>query len=212
MNNVDWHLNGVEFVNCNCDFGCPCQFTGLPSHGDCEALGAFRVDRGYFGDTRLDGLSFAMTMKWPGAIHEGNGEAQAFIDERASQAQREAILAILSGETSEPGATMFNVFASTMTKMHDPVFCSIEVSEDVDAREATVKVGDLIEASGKPLVNQVTGEAVRARIDLPRGFEYDIAEVAEGRTSARSGIPLELTASHCHMANLDIGPAGVRHP
>lgn len=209
MNKVDWRIKGVEFVNCNCDFGCPCQFNGLPTHGNCEALGAVRIDDGYFGDTRLDGLSFAMTLKWPGAIHQGNGQAQAFVDEQASPEQREGILAILSGDTSEPGATFFNVFASTMTTMHEPVFCAIEISEDVDARRATVKVADLIDASGEPLVNPVTGEEHRARIDLPHGFEYAIAEVGKGRTSARSNIPMELTGSHCHMAHLDIGPQGV---
>ncbi|MFE8070475.1 DUF1326 domain-containing protein [Marinobacteraceae bacterium S3BR75-40.1] len=212
MEKIDWHIKGVEYVNCNCDYGCPCQFAGLPTHGDCEALGAVQIREGYFGDTRLDGLNFALTMKWPGAIHEGNGQAQAFIDERATPEQRDALLAIVSGETSEPGATFFNVFASTMTKVHDPIFCPIEIEEDVDAREANLRIGDWVESSGKPIRNPVTGDKVRARIGLPMGFEYDVAEVAEGRTSARCNIPMELNASHCHMANLDIGPTGVTHP
>ncbi|MDX1457734.1 MAG: DUF1326 domain-containing protein [Marinobacter sp.] len=209
MNKVDWRIQGFEFVNCNCDFGCPCQFNSRPTKGNCEALGAVKIEEGYFGDTRLDGLSFAMTLKWPGAIHEGNGQAQAFVDERADDKQREAILAILSGETSEPGATFFNVFASTMTKMHDPVFCPIEIEGNVENREATIKVADLIEASGKPIVNPVTGEEHRARIDLPHGFEYAVAEVANGSTQARKDIPLSLSGSHCHMTHLDIGPQGV---
>ncbi|SFL90935.1 DUF1326 domain-containing protein [Marinobacter zhejiangensis] len=209
MNHPDWRIEGFEFVNCNCDFGCPCQFNALPTKGNCQALGAVRIDKGYFGDTRLDGLAFAMTLKWPGAIHEGNGEAQAFIDENANEAQREAILAILSGETSEPGATFFNVFASTMTKMNDPVFCPISITGDVDARQASVKVGDLIEAKGEPIINPVSGLEHRARIDLPQGFEYAVAEVASGRTSARAAMPLELAGSHSHMTHLDIGPQGV---
>lgn len=209
MNKPDWRIKGSEFVNCNCDFGCPCQFNSLPTHGDCEALGAFKIEEGHFGDTRLDGLAFAMTLKWPGAIHEGNGQCQAFIDERANEEQRDAILAILSGDTSEPGATFFNVFASTMTKMHDPVFCSLDISEDVDARRATIRISDLIEASGEPIINPITGNEHRARIDLPQGFEYAMAEVASGSTSSRSDIPLELTGSHCHMSHLDIGPQGV---
>lgn len=209
MDKIDWRIKGFEFVNCNCDPGCPCQFNSRPTHGNCEALGAFRIEEGYFGDTRLDGLSFAMTLKWPGAIYEGNGQAQAFIDDSASPEQRDAILAILSGETSEPGATFFNVFASTMTTMHEPVFCPIEVSGDIDARKAIVKVADLIDASGTPVLNPVTGEEFRGRIDLPHGFEYAVAEVAQGRTSAHSNIPLELDGSHCHMAQLDIGPSGV---
>lgn len=209
MNKVDWRIKGLEFVNCNCEVGCPCQFMGRPTHGNCKAFAAVRIEDGFFGDTRLDGLSFAMTLQWPGAIHEGNGQAQAFVDERATPEQREAIMSILSGETSEPGATFFNVFASTLTKMHDPVFCSIQLECDVEGRRASVRVADMIDASGEPILNPISGEEERARIDLPGGFEYAVAEVARGRTSARAGIPLELDASHCHLAHLDIGPSGV---
>ena len=46
--------------------------------------------RGAFGDARLDGLRIAAIFKWPGAIHEGNGEAIAFVDERADADQRDA--------------------------------------------------------------------------------------------------------------------------
>lgn len=206
---IDWRIKGREFVNCNCELGCPCQFMGRPTHGDCRAFAVVKVDEGFFGETRLDGLSFAMTLQWPGAIHEGNGQGQAFIDERASPEQREALLAILSGETSEPGATFFNVFASTLTKMHDPVFCAIDITSDVAGRRAKVRVGDSIESSCEPIINPVSGEEHTARIELPHGFEYAVAEVAIGNTHARAGIPLELNASHTHLANLDIGPHGI---
>lgn len=209
MTTADWHIKGVEFVNCNCDFGCPCQFNSLPTHGNCEAVAGIRVDEGYFGDTRLDGLSFAMTLKWPGAIHEGDGEAQAFIDERADEAQREGLLAIISGETSEPGATFFNVFASTLTTLHDPVFCPIEVEVELDGRRASVTVADQIEGRAEPILNPVSGEEHRARIDLPNGFEYAVAEVASGTSSARAAVPINLAQSHCHLATLDIGPKGI---
>lgn len=210
MSTPDWHIQGLEFINCNCDYGCPCQFNSLPTHGDCEAVGAIHIEQGHFGDTSLDGLNFVMTLSWPGPIHEGNGSAQAFIDERADDAQREALLAILSGETSEPGATFFNVFASTLTTMHDPVFCPIQMQVDVDGRTAKVTVASTIEASGEPILNPMTGEPHRARIDLPDGFEYAVAEIASGTTRASGAIPLTLSATHAHMAHLDIGPQGVR--
>lgn len=209
MENADWRIKGREFVNCNCELGCPCQFMGRPTHGNCSAFAAVHIDEGFFGSTRLDGLSFAMTLQWPGAIHEGNGQGQAFVDERASPEQRDALMAILSGETSDPGATFFNVFASTLTTMHDPVFCQIEFDCDVDRRQASIKVADIIESSGEPIRNPITGEPHQARIDLPHGFEYAVAEVAAGRTVARAGIPLELEASHSHLSHLDIGPHGI---
>jgi hypothetical protein len=34
---TEWAMQGVEFINCNCAWGCPCQFNRLPTHGDCRA-------------------------------------------------------------------------------------------------------------------------------------------------------------------------------
>ena len=29
MADTKWTIKGREFVNCNCSYGCPCQFNGL---------------------------------------------------------------------------------------------------------------------------------------------------------------------------------------
>jgi hypothetical protein len=136
MVETKWMIKGWEFVICNCSYGCPCQFNGLPSHGSCEAVGGFEIDQGYHGSTRLDGLKFVGMFHWPGAIHEGKGEAAVIIDERANEAQRESLLRILAGQDTAPGATVFNVFASTLEKLHDPIFAPIDFKVDVAARKA----------------------------------------------------------------------------
>ncbi len=127
-----WELRLTEFTNCNCDFGCPCQFNSLPTHGDCSAVASMEVVEGHYGDVRLDGLRFGGIFSWPGAIHEGHGQVQPFIDERATPQQREALLKIMSGEDTDPMATMFSVFASTMEKVHDPVVAKVDFSVDVE--------------------------------------------------------------------------------
>ena len=83
-----WEFTGRELVNCTCEYGCPCQFNALPDKGHCYAVAGIQIDEGKHGDTSLDGLKIGAIFKWPGAIHEGNGEALAFVDERASEAQR----------------------------------------------------------------------------------------------------------------------------
>ena len=35
---VTWEIKGWEFGNCNCNYGCPCQFNALPTHGHCRGL------------------------------------------------------------------------------------------------------------------------------------------------------------------------------
>jgi hypothetical protein len=98
MSDVDWAIRGPHFMNCNCDYGCPRQFAALPTDGTCEAVVAWRIDEGHFGDVKLDGLVGVNTYAWPGAIHEGNGAMQSIIDERADDKQRDALTAVLSGE------------------------------------------------------------------------------------------------------------------
>src|SRR5258706_11050039 len=76
---IDWRLEGIDFGNCNCDYGCPCQFESRPTQGNCRGFGASHIDRGHFGDVKLDGLNFAVAYAWPGAVNEGNGAMQAII-------------------------------------------------------------------------------------------------------------------------------------
>jgi hypothetical protein len=116
-----WEFSGRELVNCNCEYGCNCQFNALPDKGHCQAVAGIQIDEGHHGDTRLDGLRIAAIFKWPGAVHEGNGEAIAFVDKRADEKQRDALLRIMTGQDTDPMATMFAVYASTLTKLHDPV-------------------------------------------------------------------------------------------
>ena len=58
MADTKWTIKGREFVNCNCSYGCPCQFNGLPTHGHCQAVGGFEIEQGHHGSTKLDGLKF----------------------------------------------------------------------------------------------------------------------------------------------------------
>lgn len=63
-----WMIKGAEFSNCNCDYGCPCQFNSPSTHGFCEAIGSSKIEEGYFNETRLDGLNFISIYKWPGRL------------------------------------------------------------------------------------------------------------------------------------------------
>jgi hypothetical protein len=76
-----WHIAGEEVANCNCGWGCPCQFNALPTTGRCEALIGWQIREGHFGATRLNGVRFTRIVCWPGPIHEGNGTLQTVIDE-----------------------------------------------------------------------------------------------------------------------------------
>ena len=207
-----WEIQGSELVNCNCAYGCPCQFNALPTYGHCQAVGAIGIDKGHYGDVPLDGLKIGFVFKWPGPIHEGKGQCQAVVDERATPAQREALLKIMSGQDTDPFATMFSVFASTIEEMYEPQFAPITFEVDIDARRGKVSAGKLFDVSGEPIRNPVTGAEHRARIDLPDGFEYEIAEIGSASSRSREPIALDLKNSYAQFARLHLNNHGpIRH-
>ena len=204
-----WEFKGRELVNCSCDYGCSCQFNGLPDKGHCYAVAGIQIDEGHFVATRLDGLRVGAIFKWPGPIHEGHGEALAFVDRRADEAQREALLKIMTGQDTDPFATMFAVYASTIETMHPPVFTDIELELDIDGRRGRMKIENYVDMTGEPLRNKVTGEESRAQIRLPAGFEYEVADIGSASSRTTGPMPLALSDTYGQFANIHLNSHGV---
>ena len=209
MATVEWALKGKEFANCNCSYGCPCQFNDLPTHGNCRAAAGFQFDEGYFGNVKLDGLRAAGLYSWPGPVHEGNGTMQLIIDARANARQRDALVKIMTGQETQDMATMWWVFAAMSPNKLEPLFLPIDFEVDVDGRRARLVVAGIVESAGEPIRNPVTGAEHRARIDLPNGFEYRLAEIGSGTTKATGKIKFEHKKSYGQFANIHLSHAGV---
>ena len=205
---VDWRISGPELATCNCDWGCPCQFNGLPTHGNCRAAVAMRIDQGHFGDVPLSGLTWVGMFAWPAAIHQGGGEALPVVDARADERQREALLTILSGQQAEPGSGMFNVFASVISTFHEPLFQPIDFEVDLKRRTGRFAVAGVIEAAGEPIRNPLSGEELDVSVRMPRGFEFREAAFASSAVHAGAKIPLDWGRGHAHFAMIDMGPTG----
>lgn len=209
MGDIQWRMTGTAFSNCNCDWGCPCQFNALPTHGHCRADMFAELESGHFGDVKLDGLRLGILGIWPGPIHEGKGTMMIVIDERASPDQRKAIETIAMGGETEPGATLFNIFGM-MTETRVPtVYKPIEFVLDMDARTATVRVPGMLDARAEPIRNPITGAEHRARVTLPTGFEYTEAEYCSGHTKASGPLPLDFVGTHAHLNRFDWSRNGV---
>jgi len=142
-------------------------------------------------------------------LHEGHGEALAFVDRRADDAQRDALLKIMTGQDTDPFATMFAVYASTIETMHPPVFTDIELELDIEARRGRMTIPDYVEMTGEPLRNKVSGEESRAQIVLPEGFEYAVADIGSASSKTSGPMPLVLSDSYGQFANLHLNSHGV---
>jgi hypothetical protein len=208
-NYVDWVMKGTEFVNCNCAWGCPCQFNGLPTHGDCRAFGFIHIDTGHFGGVRLDGLRWGIVGSWPGAIHLGNGRLQTIIDERANAEQRRGIEAVSHGRETEPGSLIWQVFSTTVTEFLPTLYKPIHLTIDYDARTARVSVPGVVEGAAESIRNPVTGAAHPVQVTMPTGFEFTESEVLSGKSRTTGAIAMEFDGSHAHLARVHWSTHGV---
>jgi hypothetical protein len=209
MATVTWEIHGREYANCNCSYGCPCQFSAPPTHGFCCAVGGFQIEQGHFGAVKLDGLRGVGIYRWPGAVHQGNGVMQLVVDKRADEQQREALVKIMSGQETEDVATMWWVYGAMSPTKFPPIFETIDFEVDVDARHARLVVAGIVESVGEPIRNLVTGAEHRARIDLPHGFEYRLAEIGSGRTRTHGKVELDLTDTYGQFARIHLSNKGV---
>lgn len=207
-NTTDWSLQGQWLKNCTCAWGCPCDFNARPTHGECKGFLGMRITQGHFGSVRLDGLAFFVVVAFPGPLHEGNGEAQAILDERATPAQREALGEILSGRHSAEGS-LFHIASLIITRMHEPVFAPIEMEFDRDGRTARLRIPGVLESDVQPIRNPVTGAPHRIQVVMPEGFEHRLAEVGSASINSNGAIRFECRDSHSSLAHVTHTPQGV---
>ncbi len=93
---------------------------------------------------------------------------------------------------------------------HRPtLFAPIEFEVDVEKRTGRIRVPGLVDTQAEPIRNPVTGAEHRARIDMPHGFEYRLAEIASGTSKVSGDLAMQLTKSHSHLVRLSIGQSGV---
>jgi hypothetical protein len=200
---TEWHIVAEDIAICNCDWGCPCQFNALPTHGNCEALLALDIVHGHFGDMSLDGVRYAEVFHWDGPVHEGNGWRRVIHDERSTPEQRAAIEALTDGTQ---GHAFFEIFSAMAPNALEPVVAPIELTYDHEKRQARIRIPDLGEADVEPIRNPVTGEEHRARIDLPNGFEYRVAEQGNAvrwQTTAGEKLALSHENTYAHFARVE---------
>ena len=159
-----YRIKALWLETCNCDPGCNCNFGGFPDHGPCEALCGIHVEEGNFGDVDLSGVNVLLAIKWPKAIHEGNGVAAVFIDETASEQQVQGLATILTGQA---GGLPWEILATTISSLDGPVLKPINM--DVNGRNSGFSIDGILEAKMVPLKNPVTGEENEVHIIFPNG-------------------------------------------
>lgn len=189
MNNQQstWKLNGTVLISCNCDYGCPCNFNARPSRGKCEGGWTWHVERGSFDGVALDGLNFSVYANWPGAIHEGNGEAVILVDERANDRQREAIATLVGGTVGGPWGVLAWTWAK---KIEGPL--PVPYDLQLNGIGSRLKAGNVVELESTLIRNPVSGKDAHPRMILPEGLVVKEADLGCSKVfRIGEGVPMD---------------------
>ena len=137
-----WTMDGDWINSCSCDSGCPCLFYSDPTLGHCDALDAFHIKKGKYGNVSLDGLNAVMASHSPGNFWKGNWSAALYLDSKATKAQQKALEKIFSGKAGGAPA----ILASLIKEVKGLKWATISI----DASKHWVKVPGALEYQLKP--------------------------------------------------------------
>jgi hypothetical protein len=209
-NGSKWFLQGKWLEYCSCDHGCPCEAMASPTQGHCDGAVAMMIDEGHYGDVRLDDTLVVATFYFPRAIHHGGGHMQAILPEQSSEAQREALFAILGGE-GQPAGTIFNIFSVIIEHHHEPLYLPMEFDWDVKKRRARISAPGVVEASTVPIRNPVTDKEELIRTVLPEGWTFYEAEVGSGTAKGIGSIKFDFSQRHSSLAHFAFDNNGMAY-
>ena len=197
----DWTIKGELILNCNCTVFCPCVVSlgkHPPTEGYCQAWVGIRIDDGAYGDESLSGLNVGLIMDIPGNMGRGNWKAAAYIDENASEAAYDALVAIFSGAAR--GTTgLFGMLVSEFLGAE-----RAPVSFETEGNARRLMVGKKIQGEVVPVTNAQGKETVITNTDYWMGPDITVATAtksrvrAHGRVWAFHGRSAEICQTHWH--------------
>jgi hypothetical protein len=182
----EWNASGTVIIACNCDWGCPCNFNAPPTRGYCQGGWCWFIEKGSVDGISVDGLALSLYAKWPGAIHDGNGEAVGFIDDRGNDKQTAALARLVRGELGGPWGIFINTYKLTGPHI---VAHTMEPAEHY----TRIKIGDVVQLDLEPIRNPVSGAEAHPEVVLPEGLVLKRAVLAK---SARFKLTHEISYDH----------------
>lgn len=139
-----YSLEGMLLEVCTCKAVCPCWVGEDPDGGKCEGTLAWHFEKGSIDGTDVSGLTFGMLAHIPGNALKGNWRATAFVDERATPKQQEAILSVFTGKQGGPVADLAQLVGEVTGVERVPVV--FEVAKG----NGHFRMGDAVEARIEP--------------------------------------------------------------
>jgi hypothetical protein len=194
---MSYRMTGTYLESCNCDVACPCGASNLllPATNErCQVLLAFHVEDGEVDGVDVGGTTVGMLADTPGQMADGGWRVGVFLDEAASDEQREALTAVFSGQQGGPAA----LFAPLIGEMLGIEVTPIEYSDD--GRRHSVRIGDGIDIEVEDFAAAEEGQVMTLNgIGHPAGTTLALAQGVRSRIQA-FGLAIDNTGKNAHSA------------
>ena len=175
-------LEGKLLEACSCGGLCPCWVGDDPDEGYCNSMNAYHYDRGTINGVDVSGLTLAFMCLIPGNVLKGNWKVAAYLDDKATPEQKQAILDAHTGKLGGPLADLAQL-VSEVVGVYD-----VPIEFNMKEGKGTIRVGDAAtadmqpytDAEGRPtkLVDTVfstipgspayAGKATAFKVDVPQ--------------------------------------------
>ena len=179
---IPWTMRGELILNCNCTVFCPCVISlgqHPPTEGHCQTWGGIRIDAGQYGDVDLSGLNIGLMIEIPERMARGGWRVALFIDDRASDAAYDAILAIMSGKARGTTGLFGILVAEMLGHERQPV------RYETEGKTRRLVVGKRIKGAVTPVAgNDPDRDLVVTNTKYWMGPDITVATASQGRLRA----------------------------
>ncbi len=178
---IEWKIKGELILNCSCTVFCPCVISlgdHPPTEGNCQAWSGVRIDSGHYGDVDLSGLNVGLLLDIPGKMARGDWKCAAYIDEHASDAAFDALVAIFSGAAKGTTGLFKMLVSEFLGAERAPVIY------ENDGNKRRLMVGRVIQGEVEPIAGKDGGDVVVKNTEYWMGPDITVARANKGKVRA----------------------------
>ncbi len=147
-----YQLEGRLLEVCTCNVLCPCWVGEDPDGGTCDGLISYQIDKGSINGLDVSGHNFTILTHIPGNILQGNWRIVAYVDDKTTAEQQQALLDVWTGKLGGPVADLVQLVGEVAAVERVPMEFRVEGGKGM------VAIGQAVEAAMAPLKG-ATGEA-----------------------------------------------------
>ena len=141
-----YELEGRMLEVCTCNVICPCWVGEDPDGGTCDGVIAWHIDSGTIDGVDVSNHTFAVLAHIPGNIMTpGSWRVVAYVDDKATDQQQEAILNVWTGKLGGPVADLAALIGEVVAVERVPITFTVEKGK------GALKIGSAIEAEMTPI-------------------------------------------------------------